>query len=69
VVIIELIRKMTSCVLIETSTNNKMMATTHAPMPKKKSMKPGTANSNKKKRKPNTNQMTCGFLKISILIL
>jgi hypothetical protein len=35
-----------------------MMATTHAPMPKKKTMKPGNANSNKNSMVPAMNQRT-----------
>jgi hypothetical protein len=62
----ELITKMMSCALIERSIKRESRATIHAPTAKKKSMSPGTINSNTNKINPIINQITAACIKMSI---
>ena len=56
------------CVLIEMSVKEQTIATIHAPIPKKKRMKPGIANSRAKNINPMQNQISALF-KISFIHL
>ena len=62
----EELKKITNCVLIEKSKNKDRIATIQAPTAKKKRIKPGTTNSNKKRIKPARNHITAGLLKLFI---
>ena len=57
----ELAKKIISWVFMDKSKKSDSMATIHAPTAKKKSIKPGTANSSKKNTKPAINQSTAAL--------
>jgi hypothetical protein len=53
-------------VLIEKSKNKESNATIHAPIAKKNKIRPGIANSSKKKMNPAMNHITAALRKVSI---